>query len=136
VTENFLMAFKNYDVEMLDKARAPQSLMFVDPDFQDFARKLSFLTSSHKDTAAAAAAVAEAPRRVDERKPNLRAESPIAEDAEVFEDMGAALDSVNIEDDDDFEALVNSGGAPEAPDSLPQPHLSQVPADDDEIDLS
>ena len=132
------MAFKNYDVEMLDKARSPQSLMFVDPDFQDFARKLSFLTSSHKDTAALPAATAAPVRLAESRRPPPHVESAGAEDAEVFEDLGAALDSVNIEsqveDEDDFEALVNSGGVSEP---LPPTQQAQPPVDDeDEIDLS
>ena len=49
VAESFLNAFKNFDVELLDKARSPTSIMYADPDFQEFAKSLTFMGENHLD---------------------------------------------------------------------------------------
>ena len=118
VTENFLLAFKQFDIEALDKARAPMSLIHVDSDFQSFARELSFLNSSHKDdfvpsTVPSVVSGVSGPRTaviVPPANSNTTIDGDIKSKGEIVEDAGALLDSINLdadENEDDFDSLVS-----------------------------
>jgi hypothetical protein len=78
--KNFINAFKNFDIEALDKARSPMGLIYVDRDFRDFAANLSFMASDVADsygTSATAPFAASAPKKASAAlKPSAASPAP------------------------------------------------------------
>ena len=44
LADEFILAFKNYDIELLEKTQASPSLNYIEREIQDLARKLSLLS--------------------------------------------------------------------------------------------
>lgn len=128
VAENFLNAFKNYDIELLDKARGPGSVMYVDPDFQDFARALSFMGSghpaAHSTTATAKVLSSTGPA------PQKQLDTPV-------EDLQASLESIVINEDgvDPVPADLSTPKQVEEPEVESNIEFTNEDDDDDEINL-
>jgi tetratricopeptide (TPR) repeat protein len=153
VAESFLNAFKNYDIEALDKARSPTSVMYVDPDFQDFARNLSFMGAGHMGgksaqsskseakpaskpavaVAVAASSAATAVAVAADVAADVAASAPAID---ASEDLQTSLENVTIGDDADV------GLTEEVPDTEQQEELDagaveyNYGADDDDDDIN
>lgn len=125
VAESFLNAFKNFDIEALDKARGPTSVMYADPDFQDFARALTFMGSNHMRMPSEAA-----PSIVYEQKagPTISRDQSLDSGADALQ---ASLQSMHIpaDGDDDSNNLESLGADEDGGDSMP------AGDDDDDINL-
>lgn len=119
MAENFLNSFKNYDIEELDKARGPTSVMYVDPDFQEFARALTFMSAAHT--------VGEVPRSA------APAEPPQADTAELH----TALENISIAAGAATQEMEGIQGEEEAepPVADAEPEEYGAYDDEDEIDL-
>ena len=117
VAENFLNAFKNYDIEELDKARGPTSVMYVDPDFQDFARALTFMSAAHAGGGVS------------------RSVAPGESQAETAE-LQSALENISIAaGGDDAEEAVAAAEEGEAPVADAEDEEYETYGEDGEIDL-
>jgi gluconate kinase len=123
LAEDFLQAFKQMDVDLLDEAQRSHHLIHLDRDVQNLARKLSLManhnapepivTSAPKGSSGGIKKPSPSPAAVSipvDRKPAAVAE-PAPSTAPVVEDI-----------EEDLEELVVSGGG-------------QQDDDDDEIDL-
>lgn len=105
VAEDFINAFKNFDIELLDKARSPTSIMYVDSDFQDFARNLTFMGSDSNyqygasATAPFSGAAKKAPAAAAAPKP--KPANPVVASASAAEAVAASDKSL----DDEFNAI-------------------------------
>jgi hypothetical protein len=143
VAEDFINAFKNFDIEVLDKARSPISVMYVDTDFQDFARNLSFMASDISDQYGASATApfaSAAPRKAPaaSAKPTASASAAPAPSAQAETSLEDELNALNIEASEAGASAAQDGDAEEDFDALvggiDQVH-SQAAAHDDEINL-
>jgi hypothetical protein len=128
VAEDFINAFKNFDIEALDKARSPVDIMYVDSDFQDFARNLSFMASDVADsygTSATAPFAASAPKKaLAALKPSAASPAPgpapgVSEKSSLEDELNAlnigasGVEASAVQDvdtyaneEEDFDALV------------------------------
>jgi hypothetical protein len=131
LAEDFIMAFKQMDIDMLDAAQKSHLLINLDREIQGIARSLSLLSSHNAPVPVAVAPPAPAPSSSSIRPVNLQKMS--AEEEEEEEEEGEFGESKEEktgegggeEEEEDFDALIGEI-------SVPPPQGN----DDDEIDLT
>jgi hypothetical protein len=126
LAEDFIMAFKQMDIDMLDAAQKSHLLINLDREIQGIARSLSLLSSHNAPVPAAVAPPAPAPsssiRPVNLQKMGAEEEE---EEGEFGENKEEKAGEGGGEEEEDFDALIGEI-------SVPPPQGN----DDDEIDLT